>query len=722
MMRALRRNAKDERGAVLVITVAVMLSLVVIVAYAIDTGVWFVHSRHLQTEADAAALAAAQDFQYPCDTTIDAAVIQRVHQYDGTGLTTFASSPSVPSPYNQQVAVTPTASVTPVPGQHNLVSLVNSPNFAGQSLPGDTNSQGNPLSDPCTDGAIDVKMTETNLPSFFPFINPSYLNRQAEVQFEQVNAQSGAEPLAIPNVSPKNMSATLVDESSGTPVATFPLTTTDSQTWTSSLTSVTFPTGTNPIDLGLRVRMDNGSAAPCTYSGTVNATTGVSCYDSGSTNGGIAYTRDYAPASSINFPQQTPPDMGDTSVASATTNPTGTVGCPSAPTGTFSNFISSASCNVTVSATFNFGTGATCASVAATQGTVQVKSGTTTYPMSCPAAGPNGPWTTDPIPVAYSGSTGGPIPLSIDWNRTSGNQYSWEQGGTSQNKCSNSKACTYHFGQQVVFMGAYDASTSTTSRSGPIFAATLTDQFGTEIMSAKQGSSQMLRVTIRSISGFQNATSIASPEVALHAAGSQGTYAIACTGNNGSSTFDTQMQYGCSTEFATTDQPNPPICSNQPPGPAVCVTQNPGTGKNVEPGLNARINGSANATKCTGYNYWTAPNTIPQILAQKPPDPRLISLLIVDNGAWNGVSGTATQTPIRFLATFYVTGWYGDPCITQPGGINNGLTYTHDDPPAASGILLGHFVKYVVPNPNTTPSNVSCQQNTFGNCVPVLVK
>jgi hypothetical protein len=259
-------------------------------------------------------------------------------------------------------------------------------------------------------------------------------------------------------------------------------------------------------------------------------------------------------------------------------------------------------------------------------------------------------------------------------------------------------------------------------------------------MSVQQGTTEGLNIKVQVLNlGFTDATDpIASGNpVTLHTGGQQGTYAIDCS-NNGASTFDDNMAVGCAQAFATTTQPNPPICANQPPGPAVCVNQDPGTGKQVEPGVDCRVNGvmtftagkghCAPSNTCTSPNYWTSPNTLNQILHEHPADPRLVTLLIVDSDAWVGVTGTSYMTPVREIATFYITGWSrtgkgGDPCTSPSSGTavsSNGLTYVQDDNPgSASNVLLGHFVMYTIPgNGNGSP----CSPQTFGDCVPVLTK
>src|SRR5207247_1159947 len=60
------RVARREHGGVLVL-VAVWLPLAVLLAsFVIDIANWFEHKRHLQMQADAAALAGAREMRIPC--------------------------------------------------------------------------------------------------------------------------------------------------------------------------------------------------------------------------------------------------------------------------------------------------------------------------------------------------------------------------------------------------------------------------------------------------------------------------------------------------------------------------------------------------------------------------------------------------------------------------------------------------------------------------------
>src|SRR4029077_1542626 len=140
----------DERGSALVIVVIFLPVLILLAAFAIDAANWYAHHSHLQTQADAAALAAAQDMQFPCTSATEEQVATDVHHYDGTQTGT--------GNYNQQLP-----SGQPHGGaQYKVTSLINAPSFFGQSTPNETIN-----ASPCTAGAIDVKLTEANLPWYF---------------------------------------------------------------------------------------------------------------------------------------------------------------------------------------------------------------------------------------------------------------------------------------------------------------------------------------------------------------------------------------------------------------------------------------------------------------------------------------------------------------------------------------------------------------------------
>jgi uncharacterized membrane protein len=136
-----------ESGAVLVMFAVFAPVAILLAGFAIDTGNWWMHKRHLQVQADAAALAAAQGFQ-PCS---DTSIYKLAGQYGGVqsvvipgGAKVFSEKPE----YN-------------VPTGGAVHELINSQTFYEQSTPVDSSASTAP---PCTGEMVDVKLTETNLP------------------------------------------------------------------------------------------------------------------------------------------------------------------------------------------------------------------------------------------------------------------------------------------------------------------------------------------------------------------------------------------------------------------------------------------------------------------------------------------------------------------------------------------------------------------------------
>jgi Flp pilus assembly protein TadG len=719
------RVTADERGSVLVITVIVMTTLLIFAAYAIDEGIWFVHGGHLQTEADAAALAGAQNFQFPCTTgtattgTTDNKIATTVHEYDGTMAGPNGLAPK--SGFNEQVPVTPTPSTIYSSTQHNLISQINQSNFTNQSQPSDTGLSGSP----CTDGVIDVKLSETNLPSFFPFVSPKYINAQARVSILQETASLHAEPFAEPLPTPNTVTATLVDESNKDAVIAGPVTLTPSAektTWTTAApVSVPFNNVAKSGALvGLRVAASGGTTATC-------GTGGVTCYVKESELG-VAYTRAWSNSGTPGLPLSAPvpPQAGEVNLLRNATEP-----CPNAPSGTFSNFVSSStSCKVALSANVVFTSpGGTALSCETASLTLEVNG--KNVAMTCPVAAgtPNGTWTSAPVTIAPNS---GASNFTLSWKLTAGNKPAgaWVTGGDATGKCVNgAKACVGSFDEkkasepevvQRLYSGAFDTVSEETSKSGPILGATVTDaSTGNELMSLQRSATaKSVNITV-TVLGFQNSQTIPSAPIELSFGGNQENAALECGGNAGNPELEKALVEGCNALYGTTSAPAATACAGSPE-PPVCIKENPGGGKlekDLDKAMNQRINEGGNV--CVHQNHWASPNTIPEVLTQSPADLRLITTIMTDYGA---LSNGASEVPIRAFAEFYVTGWSGDPCIGIANGTSNGLAYTKDDNPGSKkGVLLGHFVKYVNSSPTGTGSG-SCSQNAFGNCIAVLTK
>jgi hypothetical protein len=77
------------------------------------------------------------------------------------------------------------------------------------------------------------------------------------------------------------------------------------------------------------------------------------------------------------------------------------------------------------------------------------------------------------------------------------------------------------------------------------------------------------------------------------------------------------------------------------------------------------------------------------------------------DGSGNGVF------PVEGFAYFYVTGWGGNGNNTDP--------CTSDDT-AASGYIVGHFIKYVEKLDSQGGSGQACDPTTFTSCVAVMTQ
>lgn len=735
------RFVADERGISLVIVVVFLPVAVLLSVLAIDVANWFTHHSHLQTQADAAALAAAQDFQFPCTAggVIDQKIATTVHQYDGTG----------PGAFNTQIG-NPTPSSTYNSNQNNVISLINANNYVNQSEPGDSDLSGSP----CTDSAVDVKVTETNLPWFFQVAHVNYINARARVSIEKQSQATGVQPIAIQNPAPSKVHVTLIDETTspptplGCPDAAHPcqadLQTSDNQSWsnaTTPLPAIFNDALSGSMRVGLRVTLSSGTTS------TTCGDTGVACYDSGSTNG-IVFIRGWSgdgTPGAVTPPATapSPPQAQDVTLVP----PTG--GCADG------YFVSSSTdCTVQANAVVQFASGVTCADASLT-----IDAGGNTYDMTSPCGvGPktgsaSGTWVSPAINVP---SNSGPVDFNkLDWTLTTGKKPLGAGGGTGTDcgdgvkhgKTTDPQPCTGNFDNngdvQRAFSGAYDLNTAVGSRSGPVIQASVTagptdSNPGTEVNSVRRCSAtagfvystcQHNLVVNVGVLGLQNSETIGSAPVELRVTNPQANGAVSCPGSSaGAGQWTTDLEQGCGVLGTTSaDASTACLVAQTPP---VCLSVNSGVGKDLGPGINFLINGSANANTCVKPNHWVQPNTIDQILTQNPRDPRLRQLIITDANALSNGRGTI---PIRAFATFYITGWTdkgggGNPCPTTGGNgtSSNGLSYTHDDAPAVAGsgnVLLGHFVKYNEPSGSGGGSGAPCNSiNTPGDCIAVLTK
>ena len=174
-----------------------LASLILVAALVVDVANWYVHKRHLQTQADAAAFAGGAELKLlGCNND---AIHKAVQQYSGV-----KSEPlGVLNPDNVQVGKRANVDVDFV---H---ILVNSPDPDGYWSNGYT-SDG---PEPCAARHIDVKMTEEDLPWFLriPFLVPA-INAHARVEMRLVSNLKGQLPIGVVDVNPQSGAVIFYDE------------------------------------------------------------------------------------------------------------------------------------------------------------------------------------------------------------------------------------------------------------------------------------------------------------------------------------------------------------------------------------------------------------------------------------------------------------------------------------------------------------------------------
>jgi Putative Flp pilus-assembly TadE/G-like len=665
-LSAIHRLREDERGSVTFLVALAIPTLFLVAILAVDVGNWYVHKRELQTQADAGALAAAAFYKYPCD---DAPIRAEAEKYAGGQLNNFSNVPSA-----------------------RRVFLLNAPDFSGQSTPNDTELTGSP----CADGAVDVKMTEHNVPWFFGKSLVPNINAQARVNIQRADSLAGVLPIALPVPDPKRVRVTFVSEVTGETLGEKDLcprsdSNSSVQYWDNSATNTagfnttkgSCETDTAPSALpltfndskyarvGVRLAL-SGSASTVSCNQPL-----VSCYDLGSSNG-LAFIRGWSAEPAV--------AATGAPVARSVFLTPGTCGD--------AYFNSGSACTVGVSAHVDFQSPTpTGRKVTATV------AGTTTDLVN--TAGTN-LWTATGLSIP---AASGPQDVTLKWEQQSGTVDTDTCSTNGGNKC---KGTITNAPQQRTF-------SAVAGRSGPISSLTVGDQFSTtgandiERCSASNPTCTHNFVVSIGIPGTLALAKPGDPPTVLRVGGGGSqNQSIDC--DPAVSQLKDEIATGCAPEYhRNTGQtcPSPSVFGT--PTPWYCVGTQTGASVNqVSAGMNHRVLGSEQPTACTSPNNW--PNWV-------EGDPRIVSLFIVPYGAFQG-SGNQTF-PVQDFASFYVTGWTG-----QGGGFNNPCQGNGDDPVPGNdpGTIVGHFIKPIeVPN-NGGGGDQTCDLTSTSVCIAVLTR
>jgi hypothetical protein len=535
----------SESGGILLLTALLMFFFVVLGSVAVDLGNWYVHKRHLQTQADAAALAGGGLFAlcFSQPATAYAQMQTEATRYAGVG----ASDLTYP---NTQVGNA---------NQGVLSVLYQSKTYDADGPGPDDTEEGDPCLTPSL--SFDVKAIEADLPTLIlgfggkviPFLNIGGIDTlgtmrtHARVQLKKIISLKGSLPLAVPEVRPKFVTATFVDAAGavlGTAALSGPTASGSLNAW--------LGTGSVAVAAGAKVGVRIGVGQVSGTCGKANGSGGVGyvCYDYSSFTTGVASITAWSAAGTRTDPQR----------ASFEVSPVTCSGSPffsetAALTG-------GATCSASVQVKLHFsGPAAAPSDVQTFEATVNGPGG---YSETHPLTESGGEWSTGytfAIPV-----DGGPYDVSLRW------KYSGPGGAKSFSNI------------HQIYSASDDSGPikelSLSSSSGNAYALPA----GTHTISVRVGLEGDLRLTPT------------DEMVMLRLTGGSRSSAVACDGP-GANEFRNAIINGCVTPYQINDAG---VCPDPlpPAGPADCVpTQTGTTAGPTLMGLDERF------AACPSYDY-----------------------------------------------------------------------------------------------------------------------
>jgi hypothetical protein len=652
---------REEHGAALVTVVLWLPLLMLLPIFVIDVGNWFGHHRHLQTQADAAALAAAGELATTfgaaaCD---DSAVEQTAREYSGTES----------GGYNHQIGGTSPDEVHFEP---------NSPTYYNQASPVDDSVD---TAGPCESGMIDVKLTETDLPLFFRaaslFTSVPFINSHARVELFQKDRFVDSLPVAVPDPNPTRVKVTFLDEANGNAVLGTRELTRDGTSnglsiWDNATDPLALPVNTSRI--GVRVALSGGSTTNC-------GDRFVSCFNQ------VLFMRGYSTSGSGAPPN--PP------VARSVYLTRG-----SCPDPYFQ--ASGASCTVVVHADIDFGPCGANNQLPNVGASVTAHVGGTNAPLtfqngSC--RGSTSEWASAPVSVA---SAAGPVSVTLDWRETNAPQKITGAG------CGNRKDppfnCSGQFeGGQAVQRTFSGATAEGNTLNGPIRMSQLWEGNSLWVNSVPRGSTHAVSVKIGLTQNLiEDATAPSAPLVHLAVIGNQG-QKVDC--DPALSNLEDELGQGCAPDYerisssAQCPANASTLWASPQPWQCVAIATGNATGQ-VRHGMNYRIQGDRNTSTCSSPNHW------PDFPNLDPSDPRIVNVFLTPFGSFNETGGGTA--PVTDFATFYVSGYDHSPCS--------------GDDPAGQDEIVGHFMKYVQTLNDGSGGTEPCDKSELGACVAVLTQ
>jgi hypothetical protein len=258
LMSPIRKSiaiATNDTGSVMVIVAAFVPLAILFVVFVVDIGKAFEHNQHLQLQADAGVLAAAQEFQ-PCNNEKIRAALR---EYSGKSGAAHL--------YNKQIGET---------ADKDIHEELNKLKYFEQPATKD----GTVEAEPCEANMVDLKITETHTPLLFKALKAPYVNAHARVEIRQETETSGFLPVSLVDSTPRSAAACFVNEATGEILKSTPLEKGTSSaggsglvTWTNEGAPVAVPISNSAI--AVHVALSAKATTSCTD-------TGAKVYDLGS--------------------------------------------------------------------------------------------------------------------------------------------------------------------------------------------------------------------------------------------------------------------------------------------------------------------------------------------------------------------------------------------------------------------------------------------------------
>ena len=723
-LERLRRRAGEERGAAMILVAIGLPVFILFGVFVIDVGNWWVHKRHLQTQADAAALAGAMKFRFPnCNDDVIAA---EAIKYSGAQKwdTAPASYADAASEYNAQIGGSAPA---------KLFAGINRPSVYGrEAVVIDTDLVGSPK--PCTAGFVDVKATETDLPWFFQlgasFLDPftddattfedgtEFIDAQARVALKKLVSGSGLLPVGVEDVVPKKVHAWFYEETSSPSTAQLlgesdlKLDGPDGRLaiWSNSVAVDGTPVSFSPHTSKIAVRIGMSGNANTDWSTTgVCSQPLVLCYGYGTpatVSDGVTRIRGVDPAASGVA-------VGRVELLR------GTCADPTLPANAENGYFASSCDTVTAKVQMlgaNPATGTLKGRITGQQGNSQT---TFTFDDAGTVATGDDRWVATLQLRLADGAH------KIDLSYTD---------SAAGSTCTNRNPCG--------FADVHSSFKGSRARSGPLkmvridtVTAAGTETNSNNVTRCPAGQSCETTFIVRiGLAGDLDLAQPGDPPISLRVFGGSQNQSLDCdpfqrlitdTGQTQTPALDDEIAIGCKPEYTANDGAT--ACPNNQndlwdlpnPPPWQCVAIQTGTNANAPArGLNRRVYGDPSpgaACPASGANHY--PNS-----ADDPDypfgDKREVLVFRVPFGTFDGSGGGTV--PVIGFAWFYVTGWtsngngFQNPCEDEGDVFAFG---TEDD----AGSISGHFVIKVDSNTGGA-GDEACDTTTIGGCVAVMTK